>query len=167
MFYACLKRPTLNLPESCCTSPVGCTLLWVFKAPPPVSSSSHIHVFALMSRYVWEICRTRRTLYVSKDAAFLQTRVWCLQNGLLKTAFNGGGASAGSNPPPKQSNVTREEEEEAACKVNVFSIPLMPPDIFLHLSPLLVPCEAAAYNRASHAFRPPQRKAALWKEAAD
>lgn len=107
----------------------------------------------------------------SKDVAFLQTLVWCLQNGLLKTAFNGSGASAGSNLPPKQSNVTGEEEEEeeedAACKVNVFSIPLMPPDISLHLSPLLVLCEAAAYNRASRAFRLPQRKAALWKEAAD
>lgn len=108
-------------------------------------------------------------LPASKDVAFLQTRVWCLQNGLLKTAFNGSGASAGSNLPPKQSNVTgeEEEEEEAACKVNVFSIPLMPPDISLHLSPLLVLCEAAAYNRASRAFRLPQRKAALWKEAAD
>lgn len=44
--------------------------------------------------------------------------------------------------PPKQSIVA--QKEEGTCKVNVFSIPLMPADISLHLSPLLVLGEAAA-----------------------
>lgn len=56
----------------------------------------------------------------SQDVELLQTWVWCL----WKTAFNGSEASTSSKLAPKQGPVMGKEE--GVCKVNVFSIPLMP-----------------------------------------
>lgn len=154
-------------------SPVGCTLLWFFKAsPPPPPTALAVHVIFMF--LFW--CPGKYEKYVAPEerstSAHAQKTSHSFKPGfdVSKTASWKRLLMAAERALVQTyllNKATWRGEEEAACKVNVFSIPLMPPDIFLHLSPLLVPCEAAGYNRASHAFRLPQRKAALWKEAAD
>lgn len=148
MFYACLKRPVLNLPENyrgCRTLPLSDALLAVLskcRNPLLVFVVHVIFIFLCICPCMYEPHGKNASHLPgeqrvhSKDVAFLQAWVWCL----WKTAFNGSEAS--SKLAPKQSPVM--EKEGGICKVNVFSIPLMPPDIPLHLSPLLALCETAA-----------------------
>lgn len=169
MFNVCLKRPVLNLSRNNGTllgSSPGCKLCLKARSVSSKRQHTYSHGCKLSDIHVFmrTVCpgpsvltvRTtsprRNASHRSKETGMHippmllswshckeQTQVWCPPpKQPLENSFNGSVASTSSSLLNKE----QWQKKKWVCKVNVSSIPLMPWDIFLHLSPLSARCEA-------------------------